>query len=55
MEQGRVEVRFTAAAAITKNDVTDHVFPFNVRGRGGVALQPPAIAAINDHFSDQKT
>lgn len=55
MEHGGVEGRFRVVAAVAEDDVNDHVFPSNVRRRGGVTLQPSPMATVNHHLSEQET
>ena len=55
LEQGRVEGGFRAAAAVAMDDVTNHVLPYDVGQMGGVTVQPPPMATVNDHLSHQET
>ena len=55
LEQGRVEGGFRAAAAVTMDDVTDHVLPSDMGRRGGVTLQPSPMATVDHHLSNQES
>lgn len=55
LEEGRAEGGLRALAAIALDDVTDHVFPSDVGKRGGVTVQLPPTATVDDCLPDQET
>lgn len=55
LEERWVEGGFRAAAAVSSDDVTDHLLPSGTWWRGGVTLQPPSMAAVDQSLSDQET
>lgn len=40
-------------AAVTMDDVTDHVLPFDMGRRGGVSLQPSPVATVDHSLSNE--